>query len=258
MSNSLKNKAALITGVGRLKGIGAATCLELARQGADIFFTYWLPYDKFIFPDSQAKEPEELLQQIKALGVQCHSCPMDLSATETPVKLMEKALEFFPRLSILVNNATYSVESDLNTLSAEILNHSYYVNVRAPILLCLEFARKIKPKLGGSIINFSSGQSLGPMSGEIAYAITKGAMVTFTKTIYPNLAKKNITINALNPGPTDTGWMSESLQGELLERFPKGRIGLPQDAARLVAFLASDEANWITGQEIHSEGGFIR
>lgn len=258
MNKPLKNKAVLITGVGRLKGIGAATCLELAKRGADIFFTYWLPYDQFIFPESQSSEPEELMKQIKSLGVACQAFSLDLSTADAPYLLIEKAFTKFPHLSVLINNATYSVDSDLNTLDSKILDQSYRVNVRAPTLLCLEFAKKIDSSKGGSIINFSSGQSLGPMSSEIAYAITKGAIVTLTKTIYPDLAKKNITINALNPGPTDTGWMNEALQKDLLKRFPKGRIGLPQDAARLVAFLASDEANWITGQEIHSEGGFIR
>lgn len=104
----------------------------------------------------------------------------------------------------------------------------------------------------------TSGQSLGEMSGEIAYAITKGAIETLTKTISQKTATKGITINAVNPGPTDTGWMDEKLTEIILEKSPMGRIGTPKDASRLIAFLASDEAEWITGQIIHSEGGFTR
>lgn len=96
------------------------------------------------------------------------------------------------------------------------------------------------------------------MAGNIAYATTKGAIDTFTVTLSAEAASKGITVNAVNPGPTDTGWMDDSVKEYILSKSPSGRIGLPQDAARIIAFLASDEAEWITGQIIHSEGGFQR
>jgi 3-oxoacyl-[acyl-carrier protein] reductase len=96
------------------------------------------------------------------------------------------------------------------------------------------------------------------MPDEIAYAATKGAMEAFVKTFAFEVAAKRITVNAVNPGPTDTGWMDEEIKQQLLCKFPFGRIGTPNDAARIIRFLASDEAEWITGQVIHSEGGFIR
>jgi len=96
------------------------------------------------------------------------------------------------------------------------------------------------------------------MSDEIAYALTKGAAETLTRTISQRLAKQGITINAVNPGPTDTGWMDAATRADMLAKSPMGRIGLPSDAARLIGFLASDEAGWVTGQVIHSEGGFTR
>ena len=125
-------------------------------------------------------------------------------------------------------------------------------------MLTLEFIRRFSFKEGGRIVNLTSGQSLGEMSNEIAYAITKGAIETLTKTISQKIASKGITINAVNPGPTDTGWMNKDLAAIILEKSPMGRIGTPKDASRLIAFLASDEAEWITGQIIHSEGGFTR
>jgi 3-oxoacyl-[acyl-carrier protein] reductase len=107
----------------------------------------------------------------------------------------------------------------------------------------------------------SSTSALDSRSGpcrESAYAATKGAIEAFTRTLAAEVGHKGITVNAVNPGPTDTGWISGELEQDLLPRFPLGRIGQPEDAARLVAFLASDEAAWITGQIINSEGGFVR
>ena len=104
----------------------------------------------------------------------------------------------------------------------------------------------------------TSGQDIGPMPGELAYAATKGAISAFTKSLSPELAPLGITVNAVNPGPTDSTWMNDDIREHLLPKFPMGRIGKPEDAAKLIAFLVSDEADWITGQVMNSEGGFIR
>ncbi len=172
--------------------------------------------------------------------------------------MLDTAVAQVGTLSILVNNATYSVEDGFEALNADILDKSYSVNLRATALLSVEFARRYPGGSGGRIINLTSGQSLGPMVGEIAYAATKGAVDALTLTLAAEVAAKGITVNAVNPGPTDTGWMTEAIKRELLPRFPMGRFGQPGDAARLIAFLASDDAEWITGQIIHSEGGFRR
>jgi 3-oxoacyl-[acyl-carrier protein] reductase len=96
------------------------------------------------------------------------------------------------------------------------------------------------------------------MENEIAYAATKGAVDALTISLAAELAPKGITVNAVNPGPTDTGWMNQELKEELLKKFPQGSIGQPEDTAKLVSFLASKEAEWITGEIINSEGGFKR
>ncbi|HJQ27891.1 MAG TPA: SDR family oxidoreductase, partial [Rubrobacter sp.] len=160
--------------------------------------------------------------------------------------------------SILINAAAHSTRDGYEALDAETLDAHYAVNVRAMALLCVHFARRYPGGPGGRIVNFSSGQSLGPMPGELAYIITKGAIEAFTRTLAAEVAHKGITVNAINPGATDTGWMSEEMKREIVAKSPSGRIGQPEDAARLVAFLASDDAAWITGQIIHSEGGFFR
>ena len=96
------------------------------------------------------------------------------------------------------------------------------------------------------------------MPDEIAYAITKGAVETLTYTLSQKIASKGITINAVNPGPNDTGWMDDDFRNSLTDRFPMKRMGKPEDTAKLIGFLVSEDAEWITGQIIHSEGGFIR
>jgi 3-oxoacyl-[acyl-carrier protein] reductase len=122
-------------------------------------------------------------------------------------------------------------------------------------LLCAQFARRFSKPSGGRIINLSSGQGLGPMPGELAYVASKGAVEAFTVSLSAELAPRGITVNAVDPGLTDTGWLSAEQRLEWLARAPLGRVGVPQDAARLVRFLASEEAGWITGQVLHSRGG---
>jgi 3-oxoacyl-[acyl-carrier protein] reductase len=107
-------------------------------------------------------------------------------------------------------------------------------------------------------VNLISGQFLGPMPGELAYTASKGALQAFTVQLAAEVAPLGITVNAVGPGPNDTGWMDDALRAELLPRFPMGRIGRPEDAAALVAFLCSEDAGWVTGQVVHAEGGFLR
>jgi 3-oxoacyl-[acyl-carrier protein] reductase len=108
------------------------------------------------------------------------------------------------------------------------------------------------------VISLTSGQFKGPMLNEVPYASSKGAIDAFTITMSAELAPLGITVNAVGPGPTDTGWMTPELAAMLLEKHPLGRLGKPEDIARLVTFLASEQADWITGQIIHTEGGFLR
>ena len=182
---------------------------------------------------------------------------MDLSLPESPERLLDAVAERLGSPSILVNNAAYSTRNGYEVLDTATLDAHYAVNLRATALLSVMFARRLDGDIG-RIINLTSGQSLGPMPGELAYAATKGAIESFTRTLAAEVGHKGITVNAVNPGPTDTGWITEGLKRELLSKFPTGCIGQPEDVAKLVAFLASDEAAWITGQVIHSEGGFLR
>ncbi|HEU4963957.1 MAG TPA: SDR family oxidoreductase [Bacilli bacterium] len=258
MGRKWTGKIAIVTGASRLKGIGAAICKALAAEGADIFFTYWTDYDKQMPWGSDQAEPHTLQEEIRALGVRCESVEVDLADPKTPGELFELVEKTLGSPSVLVNNACYSVNDGYEAIEASLLDRHYEINVRATTMMSVEFARRFSQGSGGRVINITSGQSKGPMVGEIAYATTKGAIDAMTVTLAAEVATKGITVNAVNPGATDTGWMTSEIEQALLPSFPFGRVGKPQDVARLVAFLASEEAGWITGQVMHSEGGFVR
>ncbi|ARU61213.1 oxidoreductase [Tumebacillus avium] len=255
---SLAGRIAVVTGASRKIGIGAAICRALAEAGADVFFTYWTGYDKTMPWGVDEDEPARLQEEIRSCGVRCERVEVDLSDPQALPLLLDSVEERLGAPAILVNNACYSVNDGYEQLTAELLDAHYAVNVRATALLSAEFARRFGLGQGGRIINLATGQAQAPMIGEIAYASTKAAVETFTRILAAEVANKGITVNAVNPGPTDTGWMNDELTEHLLPHFPMGRVGQPQDAARLVRFLASDEAEWVTGQIIHSEGGFLR
>lgn len=247
----LTGSIAVVTGVSHLKGIGAAISRQLAKEGADLFFTHWGAVPEW---------PEVFQNEIRQFGVCCESLEIDLSDSEAPRQLLDVANAKVGLPTILVNNAAHSTRDGFLSLDAETLDAHYFVNVRAACLLSVEFARRFRTanRSNGRIINITSGQALGPMPGELAYVASKGALSAFTLSLSAELAPLGITVNAINPGPTDTGWMTPEIEQTLLPKFLMGRMGQPEDAARLAAFLASDEARWITGQIINSEGGFLR
>lgn len=254
----LQGRTALITGASRQSGIGATICYALAAEGANIFFTHWSAYDQQMPWGAEADTPDSLRSEILAMGVRCEHLATDLSQPDAPARILDSAETHLGAVSILINNAAYSTNGGYDTLDADIIDAHYAVNMRGTMLLSAEFARRFTGKSGGRIINLTSGQSLGPMPDELAYIATKGAIEAFTTSLAAGVAGRGITVNAVDPGPTDTGWMSDETRAYVLAHMPQGRIGIPEDAARLIVFLASEEAAWITGQIIHSDGGFLR
>ncbi len=251
------HRLAIVTGASRQRGIGAAVCRALARAGVDIFFTHWNAYDRKMPWGAEEDTPTQLQRQLRGMGVRCEHLMVDLSSIDAPQQIMNTVESQLGPASILVNNATYDeTEAPFDQLDAPTLNAYYAVNIRGTMLLSVEFARRFSMSSGGRIINLTSGQGRGAMPGKLAYVATKGAIEAFTVTLAAEVAPRGITVNAVDPGPTDTGWMTEAVKQELLPRFPMGRIGQPEDAARLITFLASEDAEWITGQIIHSTGGF--
>jgi 3-oxoacyl-[acyl-carrier protein] reductase len=246
-----QNRRALITGASNSRDIGTAICRKLASLGMDIFFTHWNSEDSWI---------KEFQQEITDLGVRCEHIKIDLSDANAAFDILDSVKTKLGFPSILINNAAHSTRDGYLDFDAKTLDQHYSVNMRSTFLLCTEFARRFeKTDLdAGRIVNMTSGQELGPMPGELAYAATKGAISAFTKSLSVELAPLGITVNAVNPGPTDSTWMNDEIRTYLRAKFPMGRIGLPEDVARVIAFLTSDESEWITGQVIHSEGGYTR
>ena len=254
----MTKRIAIVTGVSRLKGIGRAICVELAKRDIDVFFTYWRAYDQQMPWKVEENEPDLIQKEIWGIGSKCEKLELDLSEAASINKLLSEVKKKLGSPQILINNATYSTETNIDNFSAKELDKHYHINLRATTLLTIKFIKEFEDKKGGRIVNLTSGQSLGQMPNEIAYAITKGAIETLTYTLSQEIASKGITINAVNPGPNDTGWMNENLKSTLRNQFPMNRLGVPNDTANLIGFLISEEAEWITGQIIHSEGGFKR
>jgi 3-oxoacyl-[acyl-carrier protein] reductase len=254
----LQGKIAIITGASREAGIGSAVCMELARAGAHIFFTHWTPFDEKEGNGAEKSWPDQLKEQLQALGVRARHIELDLTRLDASEHLFHAVEKELGSPSILVNNATYQVDTNYRTLSVELLDKHYEVNNRGTMMLCTEFAKRYEQAFptgkNGRIINLISG---GPDPNNLAYIATKGALIALTEPLAVGLAPIGITVNSVDPGPTDSGWMDDHLKDILLPLFPSGRIGLPEDAARLIKFLASEESSWITGQTIRSNGGFI-
>lgn len=250
----------LITGVSRTVGIGAATARVLAQSGANIFSTYYRPYDRTL-PEwgKNDTEAEAIILELRQMDVRVAGIELDLADLQAPEQLFDFAETKVGPIDILINNACYSVDVGIEQLTPDILDRHYEVNFRAVALLCAEFVRRYKTRKQqdfGKIINFTSGYPLESNPGNLAYSATKSAVNRFTASASLELAPYRITINAIDPGPTDTGWMSQELKAMLEKNAPFGRLGLPEDAALLVRFLVSQDSNWITGQIIHSRGGF--
>lgn len=253
----LQGRIALVTGASRGRGIGAAICRSLAAAGADLFFTHWGAYDATMDWGADEDGPARLAAELRERGVRVADLAIDLAEPDAAYRLLDAVEERFGLPTILVNNAAHSTQGGYQSLDAAGLDAHYAVNVRSGCLLAAEFARRWRGGDGGRIIFLTSGQSLGPMRGELAYVASKGAIEAFARSLAAEVGPLGITVNAVNPGPTDSGWMTDDLKQGLLPRFPLGRIGQPADAARLIAFLAGDDAAWVTGQVIHSHGGFF-
>ena len=248
----LTGRTALVTGVTRRAGIGAAIARELGRAGASLFVTFFRHYDRQQAWGVEPNEPELLLNELRSIASDVEATEMDLSQPALPAELFRQALQRFGRIDILVNNAAHWEKGGIGEVHAEQLDRHHAVNVRASVLLCAEFARQPTSNGFGRIINITSGQGHSPMPGNIAYAVTKAALDALTLTLSSELAERGITVNAVDPGPTDTGWISDELRARLLQESPQG-ISSPEAVARLVRLLAGDDAAAITGQVIKAQ-----
>ena len=226
-------RTALVTGVSRRKGIGFAIARRLLRDGARVFAQSWSPYDA---SEPWGADPAGIDGVLDALGADATRlghAEIDLEAADAPQRLVAVAIERFGRLDALVVNHARSSAGELHQLTADELDRTWAVNVRATLLLA-------------------------PMSQEIAYATTKGALHQITLTLADALADRGITVNCVNPGPTDTGWATEELTARVGRALPRGRWNSPDEAAGVVAMLLGPDAATVTGRVIDAEAGFRR
>jgi 3-oxoacyl-[acyl-carrier protein] reductase len=260
----LRGRVAVITGVSRRAGIGYAIARRLAAQGASLVLHHFAPHDREQPWGADPGGPEAVISGVTEALADPDAAvwhqEADLSDPDAPSRLIESAAETSRFLDILVcNHARSGGDGPLGALTAGMLDAHWAVNTRASILLAQAFAREHDDsRPGGRIVFMTSGQALGPMPGVVAYAASKGALASITQTLADQLAGRGITLNTVNPGPVDTGYAPPDVHEAVRRHFPQGRWGAPDDPARLIAWLVTDEAAWITGQVINSEGGFRR
>ncbi|MGW0820586.1 SDR family oxidoreductase [Streptomyces sp. NPDC002845] len=263
----LRDRTALVTGASRRGGIGYAVARRLAAYGASVYLHHHVPHDAAM--PWGADSPEEVAAGVReALGAPearvAHG-PGDLSDPSVPAELIDRAADALGgRIDVLVaNHALSGSDGTLDTIDATMLDAHWAVDTRSVLLLVQAYARQraALPSRtpGGRVVMMTSGQDIaGGMPGEIAYALQKGALASITRSLATTLADLAVTVNTVNPGPVDTDYLTGEAYATIAAMFPAGRWGMPDDPARLIAWLATDEAGWVTGQVIDSEGGFRR
>lgn len=245
---------ALVTGVGRQRGIGAAICRALVRDGWRVVACGWPDYDRQAsWTRPEVDSIDGLIAELEPSGrFQWHE--FDLGRPDSAAALFATAEEVPGCVDALVAAHARSLPGGVLEITADELDRHLAVNARGTALLIAEFAHRWRGQPGrGRIVTLISGP---PLVGEIAYAASKGAVEWLTLSAAGELASRGISVNAIEPGPTDTGWMSDETKRAALRTSPLGRIGTPSDAAELVAFLCSERGGWITGQVLRSDGGW--
>ena len=248
-------RAALVTGASRKAGIAAAVARALAADGWDIAATGWRAFDATEPWGSRPEDAEELVAELRGLGARAAFAEADLGDPAAAERLVAWAEDELGPLSALAVAHTHSQVGDLLGTSTEEWDRHLEVNARGAFLLCAAFVRRRGAAEGGRIVVYTSGP---PLAGEVAYAASKGVLERLVLSLGAELAPRGITVNAVDPGPTDTGWLDAvpELRERLTAEHPLGRLGRAEDSAALVAFLCSAAGGWVNGQVLACDGGW--
>jgi 3-oxoacyl-[acyl-carrier protein] reductase len=254
----LDGRVALVTGVSRRVGIGFAIARRLLDEGASVFCQSWSPHDA---EQPWGADPLGADGVVDALGApdgRVAHLELDLAEAANAGRLVSAAAARFGHVDVLVANHARSSGQALEEVTAEELDLCWAVNARASVLLVQAFAAQHDGRPGGRVVLFTSGQHRAPMSRELPYAISKGAIQQMTLSLSDALADRGITVNTVNPGPVDTGWASPELAAQVGRALPRGRWNAPDEVAAVVAWLVSDDAATLTGDVVDAEAGFRR
>lgn len=241
----LKGKVAIVTGASR--GIGRHIALQLAQRGADVAINY----------RSRQSDADEVVKEIEAIGVRALAFKADLSQMPEARELVRKVQVQWGRIDILVNNAGITRDKSMRKLTDDDWNDVLDTNLGSVYATCSEVLNIMLEQKYGRIINITSFVGQAGNFGQANYAASKGGIIAFTKTVALEVAKHNITVNAIAPGFTETEMLAqvpENIREQIVARVPMGRFGHPEEIARAVVFLAA-EGDYITGQQINVNGG---
>jgi len=243
----LQGKKTVITGGD--SGIGRAVALAFAREGADVLISYL---------ESEESDAQETARVVEEAGKKCVRVPGDLSEEEQCLKLVDRAVEEFGRIDVLVNNAAHQrTVSGIADVSTELLDRTFKTNIYAMFWLCKAAIPHMRE--GGSIINVGSAQAFKPSPTLLPYSATKGAIVTFTEGLAQEIVQYGLRANCVAPGPVWTPIIPASMEGETVSQFglqsPMGRPGQPVELSPAFVFFASDEASFVNGSVMDITGG---